>query len=631
VRRVVLVGGLVAVTAGLGALSSCPTLLGAETRRHDAKLRRWLRAGEACLAGRRRAGLGPYNLVFDHLVALEDRDFWTRWTSASAKGLVRASIRNLRSGRVCEGGSGLPQQLATAAIEATDREAGALGPRPHDLRFKLHQFSAAARVFGEIPRGAFEVTYLDRLPCGPVVGVRPCAVHLFGRELSVDDPWVEAKAALLAAQVRAPTRLHADTDALVLRARYSMGLLDRADEQALAAAAAALRGNRGRRALARHYEGRSVCERRSSDGIDGVLAALDAGAAHAREGLAGHGVTVFGAALLGDRYASVGGDWEESRFPAGSWAKLWTIKAIASLGPEPRRFLTEVRLPPTLPVWDFRLRRWSPGSLGRLDGPIDLVEAVARSHNQACLSYLYFPYWLDPPRLESLLRSHLSRRERRRYGTRADRRLALRALSAVSEFPYLELPEAADPAFRNRALLLLALRLYARSVEADLPGAHVPEVPAVLLGAGLAATPERWVRALAGVWFAPGPGCRPTRTGELLAAAMARRGTLTAVVRRLGVAAPAKTGTTPRSAQAALGLCAGTADGPRPLVLAFWAFRPDWGPVGRVQGAHLGVALREAARALAASGTSLQGPLRQRGREDAPLGAGQTARVEGTP
>ncbi len=589
--ELVLVLALLAAGAW-GVLTTWPSLLGAEMARHERVLRGWLEAGRACRPEGR--GAGPYGRVFDHLVALEDRSFSERSVSVNVRGVARAVVRNVAAGAVQEGGSGLPQQLATLAMAEVHQAWTA-----HDLAFKLRQFVLASRVFHDVPRSAWEVAWLDHMPCGPVSGARACSLYVFGSELSAGDPALDLKAAILAALVQAPVRLHADPDELVDRARYARRLAGAGEP--IPVPASVTEGRRFRR-LATALRGRSVCEAGGRGTLAGMLPALGRGVEAGQAAAAGReeGVTVIAALLAGDAFLPVAGDWTRFSFGGGSWAKVWTLDAIAGLGPEYLPYLTRVRLRPGIPVWDLRLRRWRPRSVGRLKRPVPLAEAVARSHNSASLTYLYFPYWLDGARLSRLLPRFVTEVERRRYTTRGDRRRALRLLSSVTGYPYSDIPEEADPAFVYRPLLLLSLRMFARAVERDLPGADVPETPAALLGAGFSATPEQWLRALSAVWFSPQPGCHLSPTGEVLARQMAKAGTLHRVLGRLDLTAPGKTGTAESNAQAAVGLCLAPEEGRphQPAVLACWAFHPDWRPLRRLQGSDLSACLRAAVEGL---------------------------------
>lgn len=604
-------GAVIAAGVALGGVAVIWTRSQIDERtmsRYETRLRGWLAEGEQCLAGRQRAELGPYNGVFDNFVALEDRTFWTRKASVELRSLLRAAWSNVLNLRAVEGASGVPQQLATLAMAAED---GAW--HRHGVGFKLYQFELARRVFGDYSRGAFEVAILDHLPCGPVDGARACAVLLFERELSGDLVQVSSDAAVLAAQARAPGRLHRDTSALASRARYASEVLRTmgAAGRPLTLREPVLSGDRSR-SLAGDLRGRSVCERASSPEIDIVRSAVARGISVAQARLQDRapGIMVIGAALVGDDYVSVAGRWDQHGFEGGSWAKVWALKAIAELGPEYREFVMRVRLADDVPLWDFNLDRWRPGSVGRLDGPATMLESVVRSHNQSTLNYLvYFPYWLDPPRLDALLDARISPAERARFRTLADRQHALEMLTKVSGFPYTDIPEQADESFSYRPLLLLSLRLFREAMEKDLDGIRVPEVPAAVLGAGTKAEPRRWLGALRSAWFAPGGGCTLTATGELLADAMADAGTLHQVVEALGIVAPAKTGTTEHTAQAALGLCVVPAAGRDevPMVVAVWAFYPDWKPV-RLQGAHLGAAITLTVQTAVESGLLIAEP-----------------------
>jgi penicillin-binding protein 1A len=127
------------------------------------------------------------------IVAVEDRRF--RWhPGVDPIGLVRATIHNLRAGRIVEGGSTLTQQLAKNLFLEPDRT----------LRRKFQEMILAVWLEWEFSKDEILELYLNRVYFGAgTYGVEAGAQRFFGksaRQVTL------AEAAVLAGLLKAPAR-----------------------------------------------------------------------------------------------------------------------------------------------------------------------------------------------------------------------------------------------------------------------------------------------------------------------------------------------------------------------------------------------------------------------------------------
>lgn len=128
-------------------------------------------------------------------IAIEDRRFAVHH-GVDLRGLIRASWRNLRAGGVVEGGSTITQQLAKNAFLTSERRIGR----------KLQEFVLAVWLDAWLSKDAILSRYLSTIYFGDgAYGLRAAARHYFQKapeDLSVGE------AAMLAAMVKAPSRLN---------------------------------------------------------------------------------------------------------------------------------------------------------------------------------------------------------------------------------------------------------------------------------------------------------------------------------------------------------------------------------------------------------------------------------------
>src|SRR5687768_9774251 len=161
-------------------------------------------------------------------LAIEDRRFYTH-LGIDPWGIARAMVRNVRAGRVREGGSTISQQLAKTSFLSQDRTA---------LRKAQEAFIA---VWLEIWLSKDEILsrYLSNVYFGDnVYGLRAAARHYF----SVDpEDLTVAQSAMLAGVVNAPTRLAPtrnlgraqERSRLVMREMEAAGYITAAERRAL--------------------------------------------------------------------------------------------------------------------------------------------------------------------------------------------------------------------------------------------------------------------------------------------------------------------------------------------------------------------------------------------------------------
>ncbi|HSA32510.1 MAG TPA: transglycosylase domain-containing protein [bacterium] len=525
--------------------------------------------------------------VAEALVKLEDRSYWSRRTSFSFRSLARAIVANIHAIRFVEGGSAIPQQIVGLITDQAE------GHRiRHTLRFKLVQFILASKAWRAFDRTIIMNAYLDALPCGhpAATGATACSAYLFGERRSLDDPYMRLKAYIVASQIRAPYLYQRDLTKLGFRVGKAFGFTDPIFIPRLK-----------RDLLMASLYGSGVCSRNDRSFLTEVVrhsisrAIIDvAPVVRAKE----EHVMVIGAAIVGEEVVDLTRGFGGYAFPAGSWAKVSLLRALEKID---RLAFAQIYLPTSrMRVWDLQFREWDPHSVGNIDAPdTSLIHAIAVSHNSNALSFFFLPVW--DKMIIPYLDKFLTAKEISRYSTDRDRAYAIRMLSDLHGFPFDQFPDALvgydDLAYRK--LLLGTTRLVKRTMESDIPGIAVPDnAPSIVLGADVKARPIDWVKGLKRQFFREGDRCSMTDTGEMIADAMRKAGTLHALLGKLDIAAPGKTGTTEFTAQAVIGLCVEDPSNEKisPLLVVFWAFHPDWRPLKKLQGAHLQPLLERALR-----------------------------------
>ena len=150
-------------------------------------------------SGRIDASALPATLAQATLAA-EDHRFYGHW-GVDPAALVRATWRNVRAGRVVEGGSTITQQVAELLLA---RRAG--GKRSRGWFAKLSETVVALRLEHRFSKEEILALYLNLAPYGnQIEGAERAAQAYFGRDAASLTP---AEAAYLAALPQQPTRFN---------------------------------------------------------------------------------------------------------------------------------------------------------------------------------------------------------------------------------------------------------------------------------------------------------------------------------------------------------------------------------------------------------------------------------------
>lgn len=135
--------------------------------------------------------------VPDHLIyailAAEDNRFY-RHFGLDFNGIIRAFIRNLRAGKIVQGGSTITQQLARTAFLTKER----------NLERKIREIVLTLELERSYSKDQILEWYLNHIPLGIAHGVGAASQVFFDKpvsELSL------AESAILATLIRAPSRL----------------------------------------------------------------------------------------------------------------------------------------------------------------------------------------------------------------------------------------------------------------------------------------------------------------------------------------------------------------------------------------------------------------------------------------
>jgi len=323
-------------------------------------------------------------------IAIEDRRFF-RHVGIDPWGMGRAMVRNLRAGRVREGGSTISQQLAKTSFLSPDRT----------MIRKAQEALIALWLEARLSKTEILSRYLSNVYFGDnVYGLRAAAQHYFNVE---PEQLTLAQSAMLAGVVNAPSRLAPTTNIddarararLVLRTMREIGFIT---ERQLADARPA-RVRRGRRddvpsgtyfadwvmPQATDITDEGYGQRLVQTTLEGDLQRLAVRAVR-RAGIGRAQAALVAMRLDGRVVAMVGGkDYARSPFnravqarrQAGSAFKLFVYLAAFRQG-----------LTPSTPVNDgpVRVGNWQPRNYGdSYRGPEPLREAVAFSSNSVAV------------------------------------------------------------------------------------------------------------------------------------------------------------------------------------------------------------------------------------------------------
>src|SRR5262249_1896340 len=138
----------------------------------------------------------PASLV-DATVAAEERRFW-RHPGLDPVALVRATMHNLRSRRIVEGGSTITAQVAKQLLARLDG-----GVRRRGLAGKAREALAAVRLEHRFTKREILALYLNLAPYGnQLTGAERASRAYFGHDAALLTP---AQAAFLAALPQRPS------------------------------------------------------------------------------------------------------------------------------------------------------------------------------------------------------------------------------------------------------------------------------------------------------------------------------------------------------------------------------------------------------------------------------------------
>ncbi len=371
-------------------------------------------------------------LVTDTLQAVEDRDF-AHHHGIDLSGMARAAWVNLRSGEKKQGASTLTQQLARSGLLGIGRE--------QTWSRKFNEILYALLMEARYDKSTILEAYLNQVYLGQrgaqaIHGVAAGAEFWFGRRLEELDT---EHVALLVGMVRGPShydprrhpeRAKARRD-FVLANMLETGLIDQAGHERAVAAPLGVSRTPGsiaanrlpayvdlvRRQLARDYPadallgaGLSVMTGMSPSAqayaeasVTRTLDALQTGKRPPLE--AGlvltdvHDGEVL--AVVGSREPRVHGFNRavEARRPVGSLLKPF-VYLLALASPRDWSLATWVDDSPVMVTLDNG-QRWSPeNSNGRSHGSVRMIDALARSFNQATVRVGML---VDPARLADLV------------------------------------------------------------------------------------------------------------------------------------------------------------------------------------------------------------------------------------
>jgi len=373
-------------------------------------------------------------LLTDTLQAVEDRDF-AHHIGIDFSGMARAAWVNLRSGEKRQGASTLTQQLARSGLLGIGRE--------QTWSRKFNEILYALLMEARYDKGTILEAYLNQVYLGQrgaqaIHGMAAGSEFWFGRRLEDLDT---EHIALLVGMVRGPSyydprrnpeRARTRRD-FVLANMLETGLIDQAAYDRAVAAPLGITSTPGnvaanrfpayvdlvRRQLARDYP---------ADALQGAGLSVMTGMSPSAQAYAEASVTrtlkslqtgkrpPLEAALVltdvhdGEVVAVVGSGTPtvhgfnraiEARRPVGSLLKPY-VYLLALASPRNWSLATWVDDSPVTVTLDNG-QRWSPGnSDGRSHGTVRLIDALARSYNQATVRV---GMQVDPRRLADLLRT----------------------------------------------------------------------------------------------------------------------------------------------------------------------------------------------------------------------------------
>ena len=329
-------------------------------------------------------------------VAVEDRRFWSHW-GLDVIGIARASVVNIRAGRLVQGGSTITQQVAKNLFLTNART----------FRRKVQEVLLTLWLEQHFSKTEILEIWLNRVYLGSGAwGVDAAARLYFGVSARKVNLW---QAAVLAGLPRAPSRFNPRVDPAAAAARGREVLAAMADTGVVTAELAAAMGSQmafpsrpatagwfadwaSERAEAVLPAGADAAVRTTLDlrwqaVVEGKLAALLDGPG-AAAGVSQGAVVVLDAASGAVRAMAGGRDYRSSPFnravvarrQPGSSFKPFVWLAAVERGARPDDIVSDAPI---------RIGNWSPSNYdGKYRGAITIEEALAQSANTAAVRLL---------------------------------------------------------------------------------------------------------------------------------------------------------------------------------------------------------------------------------------------------
>jgi penicillin-binding protein 1C len=345
----------------------------------------WLRANE----------VPP--IVAEATIAAEDRRFFSH-CGIDAVAVGRAALRNLRSGRVVEGGSTITQQVAKLLLDSQSRS----------FAQKRREAVLALRLEHRYSKRELLALYLNLAPYGnQTTGIVRASRRYFG---VAPEELTAAQAAYLAALPQRPGAFNplSNPEAAVVRQRHVLALMHLTKEQRAAALHERLRFDRGQQPLVAAHFVERVLEQVPRRGV--IRTTLDAQLQREVQGiiaaeraeLLAHGAHAAAVVVLDNRTGewlawegsgdyfgeSFGGaiDGVTALRQPGSTLKPFTYAVAFEQGASPATVLADV--PQSFPTAEQGIVYTPRNYDGRYRGPLRARPALAGSENVPAVAML---------------------------------------------------------------------------------------------------------------------------------------------------------------------------------------------------------------------------------------------------
>jgi len=531
-----------------------PLLFGDKYRKAERKLIEELAEARRCpLPWRNIEGLRAFTMV---LVSLEHRSFFSlsTWIPLDPRGIIRATINNLLSLEIIEGGSSLQWQIAKLINGGPIRERSVIN--------KLMEVRLSMNLRG-VPHDGIITLYSQLLDCGlsDEQGIISCGLALYGK---LPEDLSPEEGAALAAMQSSPSVFRNKTDLLNIRVAKGVSWLKEQNVYLDFVKEGNYIAPFGNYPYFRGYQPPSSCylnDRETWVNFKILTEAYGNAISDLRKRaiLKSNDTNIsLGGLLLMAKppykaVTRIGGMWTDNvPVLCGSILKPLIVEIyIRWLSSEK---VNQIQIPVGLCVLDLSLRPYCPQDIGNLsDTYIKISAGIAKSVNSSSIaSLLLLPYFIfaDNPKNFSKFVRVLTDEEISRYSLWPDRVLGAKIISEIlgREIKPSEIPKELS----YRTAQLAALRHFKLIVK-EYTGFEIRELLSSILGADIKIPPSALAKAYAKLFF-PSGNCNPSTTALLLGM-QAKDGSLKATVGQAGDY-PAKTGTTDYSVIAVIGACA---------------------------------------------------------------------------